>query len=113
MIFFAATAGIISYLYHAINDQRPVVFWVALIRGLSSAVVGYITLLICQESGLSYEITGAVIGVTGWLGADVSIVLIESMIRKRLGIDDVTVFRPDRYKGKERREADRDHKDED
>lgn len=88
---FAAIGGGLSYIIRTLNkDETP-----RLLRGtveaLSSAFVGLIAMLACQELGLNYGWSGVVVGVFGWLGAEASIVVLAKLVRNKLGLSNDSI----------------------
>lgn len=102
-ILLAAIAGLLGHLMRVIERGGKVKWLVAGLQTCASAFVGYLAILMCKALGLSYEWTGVIVGLLGWLGAAASVKLIEKVVRKRLGIADENPFAPE-YKGDERRD---------
>lgn len=82
----AMIGGILGYIMRSLDKKERVIWWRALLEGFGAAFVGLLVMLICQEMGLSQGYTGVIVGVCGWLGANVTIRLLESFVRKRLGL---------------------------
>lgn len=87
-VAFATVGGLLSYLMRTLNKAEKPILSRSLIEGLSSGFVGLIAMLMCKALGLSWEWSGVVVGVFGWLGAETSIVMLSKAVRKKLGIED-------------------------
>lgn len=99
-ILFAMIAGLLGHLKRSMD--KPIKWKVALIESLSSGFVGCLAILMCRAFGLSFEWTGVIVGMFGWLGATASIIIVEKVVNRRLGIADENPFvKP--YDGEERR----------
>ncbi len=85
----AAFAGLMGYLMRNANDKRLVTWERSVLETLASGFIGFLTVMMCRAMHIPYEWTGFIAGVLGWLGATASMTLFESIIRKKLGIDNV------------------------
>lgn len=85
---FAAFAGLIGYVMRTMDDGLPLEWQAALINFFGSAFVGTLAFLLCQAMALQAEWTGVIVGVFGWLGAKVSIQMLENAVRQKLGLGD-------------------------
>jgi uncharacterized membrane protein (UPF0136 family) len=83
----AAVGGLLGYLVRSMDKRQRISWPLAVVKFLTSGFVGFLVLLACRSSGVTDEWTGVVVGVSGWLGADVTIRIIESWVRTKLGID--------------------------
>lgn len=88
---FAASAGFLGYLMRNSNNRRKISWGRSLLEAAASGFVGFMTVLLCQAMNLSYEWTGFLSGLLGWLGATTSIQLFERIVRRKLGLDDAGV----------------------
>ena len=83
----AAIGGMLGYIMRNI-DKGEKIKWVRVaVEGFASGFVGVIVLLMCQAIPLGEQWTGVIVGVSGWLGANASIRLLETMVYKKLGIN--------------------------
>lgn len=82
----AAIGGALGYIMRTLDQKEKIIWWRALFEALGAAFVGFLVMLVCQEANIGQGYTGVVVGVCGWLGANVTIRLLESVVRKRLGI---------------------------
>lgn len=87
---FAFVGGIIGHLLRTMDADQPIRWSRAFAQGLGSGFTGILVLLLCQAMNLSEQWTGLVVGVCGWLGASVTMVLLEKSVLKRLGINKPT-----------------------
>lgn len=87
-VAFAAVGGCLAYLMRTLNKSEKPILARGFVEGLSSGFVGLIAMLMCKALGLSWEWSGVVVGVFGWLGAETSIMMLSKAVRQKLGIDD-------------------------
>ncbi len=83
---FASIGGMLGHLMRTF-DKRPISWGKCILEGIAAGFVGLLMLLVCDAMGLGEQWTGVIVGVSGWLGANATIRMIESLVRKRLGID--------------------------
>lgn len=84
---FAAFGGVMGHLMRTIDKKDKINWGRAALEGAAAGFVGFIVLLMCTAMKLSEQWTGVIVGVSGWLGANVSIRMLEGMVRKKLGIE--------------------------
>jgi len=84
---FAAFGGVMGHLMRTIDKKEKIVWGRAAVEGLAAGFVGLIVLLICGAMELGEQWTGVIVGVSGWLGANATIRMLEGMVRKKLGIE--------------------------
>lgn len=89
---FAAVAGLLGHLMRNANNRRHTTIARSILEAASSGFIGFLTVLMCRAMGLSYEWTGFIAGVLGWLGATASIQLFERAVRRKLGLSDANVI---------------------
>jgi hypothetical protein len=85
---FASFGGTISYLLRSIDDAKHISWGRAFIEAASAGFVGVLVLFACQAAALSEQWTGLIVGVCGWLGASATIKMLETLVRKKLGIQE-------------------------
>lgn len=83
----ASVGGTIGYIMRAIDGKQKPTILRGIAEGASAGFVGFLMLLLCQATGLSEAWTGVVVGVSGWLGSNVTIQILERAVRKKLGVD--------------------------
>jgi hypothetical protein len=87
---FSAFAGGLGYILRSMEKGDTVhasrVFWEMLGSGFS----GFIVLMLCKVMAISPEWTGIIVGITGWLGAQATILGLEGVARRKLGLDRTT-----------------------
>lgn len=66
--------------------STPVSYGRACVEGLAAGFVGLLVMLVCNAAGISDQWTGVVVGVSGWLGANASIRVLEKLVFSKLGI---------------------------
>lgn len=101
-ILMAMIAGLLGHLTRVVERGGKIKWLVAGLEACASGFVGYLAILLCKALGLSYEWTGVIVGLLGWLGAAASVKIIERVVRKRLGIADENPFASE-YRGEDRR----------
>lgn len=83
---FATLGGALGHLMRTFDKQQ--FSWArCILESLAAGFVGLLMLLVCQAMALSEQWTGVIVGVSGWLGANATIRMLESLVRKRLGLD--------------------------
>ena len=84
----AAFAGLLGHIMRSMNERRAITWPRTLVETLASGFIGFLTVLLCRASGVSYEWMGFIAGVFGWLGAAATMVLFERAVRRKLGLED-------------------------
>lgn len=82
----ASFGGFMGALLRAQHDGKPFSWKRVLIEAVASGFVGLLVMLVCNELQFSERWTGVIVGVFGWLGANASIVMLEQMIYKKIGL---------------------------
>lgn len=88
----AAVAGLLGHHMRNVNSRRQTTFKRSLLEAASSGFIGFLTVLLCRAMGISYEWTGVIAGLLGWLGATASIQLFERVVRRKLGLTDENII---------------------
>lgn len=83
---FAAFGGVMGHVMRTIDKKEKVNPLRAVMEGLAAGFVGLLVLLTCQAMHLGEQWTGVIVGVSGWLGANATIRMLEGIVRKKLGI---------------------------
>ena len=102
-VLLAMIAGLLGHLMRVVERGGKVKWLVAGLEACASGFVGFLATLMCKAMGLSYEWTGVIVGLLGWLGAAASVKIIEKVVRRRLGIADENPFVSE-YKNDDRRD---------
>jgi hypothetical protein len=83
---FAFVAGGLGYILRNLDAGTNISYVRAFIEALSSALVGLLTMWICESLGLSQQWTAVSVGVAGWLGANASIQVLQRLVWNKLGL---------------------------
>lgn len=83
---FAGFGGMMGHLMRTIDSGEKVTWGKAILEGLSAGFVGLCMLMACEALGLDNSWTGVIVGVSGWMGAPMTIRVLESLMLKRLGL---------------------------
>lgn len=89
-ILYAALAtfgGFLGHVMRALDMSTPISYGRACVEGLAAGFVGLLVMLMCNATNMSDQWTGVVVGVSGWLGANASIRMLEKLVFKKLGIN--------------------------
>lgn len=85
---FAAIGGFMGYLMRTIDkEDHPISWGRAVIEAIAAGFVGVLVLFVCLALNLSQQWTGVIVGVSGWLGANASIRLLERVVYKKIGME--------------------------
>lgn len=109
-ILYAALAtfgGFLGHVMRALDKSVPISYGRAFVEGFAAGFVGLLVMLMCNATNMSDQWTGVVVGVSGWLGANASIRMLEKLVFKKLGIHtDLTAPAPlDEIPSKEKSDA--------
>ena len=84
---FAMFGGTMGHLMRTIDSRQKIKWGRAALEGGAAGFVGLLMLLVCQAMNLSEQWTGVIVGVSGWLGANATIRMLESIVLEKLGIE--------------------------
>jgi hypothetical protein len=87
---FASFGGVMGYAMRTIHNAGKVTFCRGVIEGASAGFVGMIVCLLCQAMKLSDQWTGVCVGVFGWMGANVTMMLLEKIVVAKFGLPQET-----------------------
>nr|DAF45680.1 MAG TPA: holin [Siphoviridae sp. ctJ7x27] len=77
-----------GYLMRTIDkEDHPILWGRAVIEAIAAGFVGVLVLFVCLALNLSQQWTGVIVGVSGWLGANASIRLLERVVYKKIGME--------------------------
>jgi hypothetical protein len=82
----AAFGGFLGHVMRALDESANISYGRACIEGLAAGFVGLLVMLMCSATSFSDQWTGVIVGVSGWLGANASIRMLEKLVFKKLGI---------------------------
>ncbi|HEU4376298.1 MAG TPA: phage holin family protein [Telluria sp.] len=83
---FASVAGLLGYLLRTLDAGSQVSWGRAVLESLSAGMVGMFVMWICQSANLSQQWTAVSVGVSGWLGANASIQVLQRLVWNKLGL---------------------------
>jgi hypothetical protein len=78
--------GLLGYVMRENDKGNPLTGLRAAVQGFSSAFVGFLIYLLCRAIGIDSLWVGPIVGVFGWLGATVTIQMLERVVYERLGL---------------------------
>lgn len=84
---FASFAGFLGYLLRTLDAGAHVSWGRAVLEAVSAGMVGLLVMWICQSAGLSQQWTAVSVGVSGWLGANASIQVLQRLVWSKLGLN--------------------------
>lgn len=82
----ATFGGFLGHVMRSLDKSTPIQYKRACIEGLAAGFVGLLVMLMCNATNLSEQWTGVIVGVSGWLGANASIRMLEKVVFKKLGL---------------------------
>jgi hypothetical protein len=84
---FATVAGFLGYLLRTMDAGAHVSWGRAVLEAVSAGVVGLLVMWICQAMHLTQQWTAVSVGVSGWLGANASIQVLQRLVWSKLGLN--------------------------
>lgn len=84
---FAAVGGFLGHVVRCFEHDSRFSWTKSFIAAFASGFVGILMVLLCRALKLDDTWTGVIAGTAGWLGADATIQIIASVVRKKLGVD--------------------------
>lgn len=92
---FAAAAGAIGHILRSLEEGTKISLARTAVEALGAGFVGILVVLFCKAMQLDVIWTGLTVGVFGWLGARVTILVLEKAVLKRLGLSKPEVSQND------------------
>lgn len=89
MSSFAGIGGVLAYIMRTLNREQKPKLGRAFVEGLSSGFVGLLAMFACKALNIDWYWSGVIVGTFGWMGAESSIILVQRLVRSRLGLKDV------------------------
>lgn len=84
----AAAGGFLGHVMRALDGGGKVHCGRAMLEGVAAGFVGLLVMFVCEAMKMSDQWMGVIVGVSGWLGANSSIRILEHQVFKRLGLGD-------------------------
>lgn len=88
-IVIAAIGGVLGHMMRKLDSQQGINMGETILQGIGAAFAGYLVLLGCRALGVPPDVFGVIIGLCGWLGADASLMMLQSYVYKKLNIGKV------------------------
>ncbi|MBK5416163.1 phage holin family protein [Pseudomonas sp. TH31] len=88
-VAIAAVGGVLGHMMRRLGTNQRIRIGETILQGVGAAFAGYLVLLGCRSIYAPPEISGVAIGLCGWLGADATLMLLQSYIYKKLNIGKV------------------------
>lgn len=85
-VSIAAVGGVLGHMMRKLGNQQPIQAGETILQGVGAAFAGYLVLLGCRSANIPPDISGVIIGLCGWLGADATLMLLQTYIYKKLNI---------------------------
>jgi hypothetical protein len=84
---FAAVGGAMGYIMRNLDSGTPIRWSIVALQGVAAGFVGMLVYMLCLELSLSSYWTGIIVGVFGWIGANATIMVLQKLIYKKLGLE--------------------------
>lgn len=88
-IMIAAIGGALGHMMRRLGSQQPIKVGETLLQAVGAAFAGYLVLLGCRSLDIPPDVSGLIIGLCGWLGADATLMLLQDYIYKKIKINSV------------------------
>lgn len=82
----ATFGGFLGYVMRSLDKDTPLSWMRAIAEGFAAGFVGLIVLLMCNAMHLGDQWSGVIVGVSGWLGSNATIRVLEKVVFKKLGL---------------------------
>lgn len=86
-IAIATIGGVLGHMMRKLAGCRKIMVGETILQGASAAFAGTLILFACRAMGAPEELSGVLVGLCGWLGADASLMVLQTYIYRRLYID--------------------------
>lgn len=83
---FASFGGFLGHLMRTMDQGGKIQWGRAGLEGLAAGFVGLLMLMACSAFKLDEGWTGVIVGVSGWMGANATIRILEALVFKKLGL---------------------------
>lgn len=82
----AALGGLLGFVMRKFEARQEITVVQVTINTLAAGFAGLLVIFLCKALNLSFEWTGIITGLSGWLGVKATIKLLETYVFKKLGI---------------------------
>lgn len=86
---FSAFGGALGYIMRQIDKKEAISWWRVVFEMACAAFAGVLVMLMCQAMGFTTQWTGVIVGVCGWLGGSAAMRLLERVVSRKVGVDNV------------------------
>ena len=84
---FASFAGGLGYILRTMEANATPTLTRTCVEALAAGLVGLLAMWICQAMDISLQWTAITVGVSGWLGANATIQVLQRLVWRKLGLD--------------------------
>lgn len=85
LTLLAGVGGVLGYIQRSIRRGAKITLMRAGFEAASAAFVGYLMFQLCESMRLSSSVSSMIVGVSGWLGAQSTIQVLEPILRRIIG----------------------------
>lgn len=85
-LVLAAIGGILGYLTRAAESGTGITAGMLALKAAGAAFAGFLVFLVALYFSLDWIPTGILVGLAGWIGADATLQVLSTQVRKRLGL---------------------------
>lgn len=85
MVLLASLGGFLGSTIRRLDERKKLDWFVISVETMASAFSGVIVLLVCIHYEVSLAMTGAVVGLCGWLGGRTTMLWLQSRITQVIG----------------------------
>ncbi len=82
---FAAFVGFMAHVFRTLESKKKVKIALSIVHGICSGIVGFMVGQLCKYYGAQPELTWLIVGLAGWVGPEITIHLLETSVRSKLG----------------------------
>lgn len=82
----AGFAGTMGFIFRQLQSESKLIWWRILLEGFAAAFVGLLFMWLCEMGKFGPQLTGIIVAVAGWMGAQASMGLLEKFVFQKLNI---------------------------